>query len=40
MKDLPLKNSKFSWGDMGPYIYTWATRFLKLGAQMATAYKS
>jgi hypothetical protein len=25
---------------LGPYIYTWATRFLNLGAQMATAYKS
>ena len=25
---------------LGPYIYIWATRFLNLGAQMATAYKS
>jgi hypothetical protein len=25
---------------LGPYIYTWATRFLNLGAQMATAYKN
>jgi hypothetical protein len=25
---------------LGPYIYTWSTRFLNLGAQMATAYKS
>ena len=25
---------------LGPYIYTWVTRFLNLGAQMATAYKS
>jgi hypothetical protein len=28
------------WWYLGPYIYTWATRFLKLGGQMATAYKS
>jgi hypothetical protein len=26
--------------DLCPYIYTWATKFLNLGAQMATAYKS
>ena len=25
---------------LGPYIYTWATRFFNLGAQMATAYKN
>ena len=25
---------------LGPYICTWATRFLNLGTQMATAYKS
>ena len=28
------------WRYLGPYIYMWATRFLNLGAQMATAYKS